>query len=170
LVFDWYIAGLSLTSLTPFAVAPNRIASHCHSVIGLADMVLRVPSLQHVCIPFLNGFPTVDWSSVGHENRVVREEGGDGGCIVIIAALRVWMRKIILPGKIRRDDLARARRSEKDRITARDRRIREFPLSMSPNAVAKALREEGSYSKKTTVYHIEYRVRRLREKALRDQT
>jgi hypothetical protein len=79
------------------------------------------------------------------------------------AALGVWMRKIILPGKIRRDDLARARRSEKDRITARDRRIMEFPSSISPNAVAKALRAEGWYSAKTTVYHIEYRVRRLRK-------
>jgi hypothetical protein len=33
---------------------------------------------------------------------------------------------------------------------------------MSPNAVAKALIEEGWYSKKTKVYYIEFRVRRLR--------
>jgi hypothetical protein len=53
------------------------------------------------------------------------------------------MRKIILPGKVRRDDIARARRTEKETVEARDRCILEFPLSMSPNAVAKALREEG---------------------------
>jgi hypothetical protein len=76
---------------------------------------------------------TVDEFSRAYESASPEEQ----------AALRVWMRKIILPGKIRRDDLARARRSEKDRITARDRRIMEFRLSMSPNAVAKALREEG---------------------------
>jgi hypothetical protein len=48
-------------------------------------------------------------------------------------------------------------------------RILEFPLSMTANAVAKAVRAEGWYSPKTTVYHIEYRVRRLREKAERER-
>jgi hypothetical protein len=76
------------------------------------------------------------------------------------------MRGIILPGKVSREDLARCRRNEKESVAARDRHILEFPLSMSPNAVAKALRAEGWYSKGTTVYYIEYRVRRLREKAL----
>ena len=81
------------------------------------------------------------------------------------AELRVWMRKIILPGKVRRDDVARARRSEKENVEARDRRILDFPLSTSPNAVAKALRAEGWYSMKTTVYYIEHRERAQREKA-----
>jgi hypothetical protein len=67
-------------------------------------------------------------------------------------------------GKARRDDLARARRSEKGSVAARDRRILEFPLSMSFNAVAKALIGEGWYSRKTKVYYIEFRVRRLRER------
>jgi hypothetical protein len=66
-------------------------------------------------------------------------------------ALRVWMRGIILPGKVSRKDLARCRRNEKESVAARDRRILEFPLSMSPNAVAKALIGEGWYSKKTKV-------------------
>jgi len=84
------------------------------------------------------------------------------------AALRVWMRNIILPGIVRRSDLDRVRRSERESVAARDRRILEFPLSMSPNAVAKALRAEGCYSKGTTVHYIEHRVRRLREKAERE--
>jgi hypothetical protein len=55
------------------------------------------------------------------------------------AALRVWMRGVILPGKVSRKDLTRSRRNEKESVAARDCRILEFPLSMSPNAVAKAL-------------------------------
>ena len=35
---------------------------------------------------------------------------------------------------------------------------------MSPNAVAKTLKTEGWYGPKTTVYYIEYRVRRLRRR------
>jgi hypothetical protein len=79
------------------------------------------------------------------------------------AQLRVWMRNIILPGIVRRTDLNRVRRSEKESIETRDRRILEFPSRMSPKEVAKALRAEGWYSTKTTVYHIEHRVRRLRK-------
>ena len=85
------------------------------------------------------------------------------------AALRVWMRGVILPGKVSRKDLDRCRRAEKEKIAARDRRILEFPLSMSPNAVAKALIGEAWYSKGTTVYYIEYRVKRLRTKAEREK-
>jgi hypothetical protein len=80
------------------------------------------------------------------------------------AELRVWMRNIILPGIVRRTDLDRVRRSEKGSIEARDRRILEFPSTMSPKEVAKALRAEEWYSTKTTVYHIEHRVKRLRKK------
>ena len=80
------------------------------------------------------------------------------------AALRVWMRDVILPQRKPRKDLKLSRRCEKDLIAACDRRILEFPFSMSPNAVAKTLKAEGWYGPKTTVYYIEYRVRRLREK------
>ena len=80
------------------------------------------------------------------------------------AALRVWMRNIIRPQKEPRVDVARARRFENDSVEARNRRMLEFPLSMSPRAVAKMLKAEGWYGPKTTVYYIEYRVRRLREK------
>jgi hypothetical protein len=74
------------------------------------------------------------------------------------------MRNVVLPGDFRRSDLGRVRRNEKESVEERDRRILEFPLSMSPNAVAKALRAEGWYSKGTAVYYIGYRVRRLRAK------
>ena len=57
----------------------------------------------------------------------------------------------------------------KENVAARDRHILEFPLSMSPNAVAKALKAQGWYSKGTTVYYIKYRVRRLRTKAEREK-
>jgi hypothetical protein len=57
--------------------------------------------------------------------------------------LRAWMRDIILPRKQRRNDFIRSLRSEKDSIAARDRRILEFPLSMSPNAIAKILKTEA---------------------------
>jgi hypothetical protein len=74
------------------------------------------------------------------------------------AALRVWMRDIVLPRKEGRNNLARSRRSEKDSVAARDRRILEFPLSTSSKTVAKVLKTEGWYSPKTTIYHIEFRV------------
>jgi hypothetical protein len=71
------------------------------------------------------------------------------------AALRVWMRNIVLPRKEGRNDLAKSRRSEKDSVAARDRRILEFPLSMSPRAVAKMLTGRGLvHGRKTTVYYI----------------
>jgi hypothetical protein len=80
------------------------------------------------------------------------------------AALRVWMRNIIRPQKEPRVDVAKARRFEKDTVEARDRRMLELPLSMSHREVAQFLQAEGWFSPKTTVYYIEYRVRRLREK------
>lgn len=60
-------------------------------------------------------------------------------------------------------NLEMSRRCEKDAIAACDRRILEFPLEISPNAVAKTW-----YGPKTTVYYIEYRVRRLRERVNRE--
>ena len=80
------------------------------------------------------------------------------------ALLRVWMRDIIRPQKKPRVDVAKARRFEKDSVEARNRRILEFPLSMSDREIAKTLQAEGYFSLKTTVYYIEYRVKRLREK------
>ena len=80
------------------------------------------------------------------------------------AALRVWTRDTIRPQKKPRVDVAKARKFEKDSVEARDRRILELPLSMSPREVAKILQAEGWFSLKTTIYYIGYRVRRLREK------
>ena len=53
--------------------------------------------------------------------------------------------------------------NEKESVLARDRQILEFPLSISPNEVAKTLKAEGWYDKGTTVYYIGFRVRRLRK-------
>ena len=78
------------------------------------------------------------------------------------ALLRVWMRDIIRPQNKPRVDVAKARRFEKDSVEARNRRILEFPLSMSYREIAKTLQAEGYFSLKTTVYYIEFRVRRLR--------
>jgi hypothetical protein len=80
------------------------------------------------------------------------------------AALRVWMREIVVPQREPRKDLSRSRRSEKGSVATCDRQIPEFPPSMSHREVAKLLQAEGWLSPKTTVYYIEYRVRRLREK------
>jgi len=44
--------------------------------------------------------------------------------------------------------------------------VLEFPLSISPRAAAKILKAEGWYSPKTTIYHIEDRVRRCVERAI----
>jgi hypothetical protein len=76
-------AGVALPGITPFSGCPQLIASRTYQVRGipieLGDVAFGVPSLEQVCIPFLNGLPTVDWSSVRHKNRVVREERSDGG-------------------------------------------------------------------------------------------
>ena len=55
--------------------------------------------------------------------------------------------------------------ARRDNVTTCDRRTLEFPLSIAPREVAKMLKAEGWYGPKTTVYHVEFRVRRLREKA-----
>ena len=55
------------------------------------------------------------------------------------AALRAWMRNIILHGIARRVDMDCFRRSEKESIEVRDRRILEFPRTISPKEVAKAV-------------------------------
>jgi len=86
------------------------------------------------------------------------------------AALRVWMREIIVPQSEPTKDLAKSRRCEKDSIAARDRRILEFPFSTCSKTVAQILKAEGWYGPKTTIYYIEFRVRRLREKRGRPST
>ena len=47
-----------------------------------------------------------------------------------------------LPGNLRRSDLDRVRRNEKESVAVCDRRVLELPPSMSPDAVTKALRAE----------------------------
>ena len=68
------------------------------------------------------------------------------------AALRVWMRDVILPQKKPRKNLKLSKRCEKDIIAACDRRILEFPISMSSKTIAKTLKAEGSYAQGTTIY------------------
>jgi hypothetical protein len=80
------------------------------------------------------------------------------------------MRNIILPGNLRRSDLDRVRRSEKESVRSRDRRILEFSLSTSPDEIIKKLRAEGWYSPKATSYHIKLRIIRVRARAKRKKT
>jgi len=47
-------------------------------------MVAVVPLLDVVCKPFLDGLPTVHRSFGCHKNRVLREERGQGGGIVVV--------------------------------------------------------------------------------------
>ena len=51
-----------------------------------------------------------------------------------------------------------------------DRRILEFAFSTCSKTVAQILKAEGWYGPKTTIYYIEFRVRRLREKRGRPST
>jgi hypothetical protein len=50
-------------------------------LIDRDDMIAEMHFLEEVCIPFLDRLPTVDWSSVGHINRILREAGG--GIIIV---------------------------------------------------------------------------------------
>jgi hypothetical protein len=65
------------------------------------------------------------------------------------------MRDIVLPRKEGRNDVVKSRRSEKDSVAARDRRMHEFPLLMSSKTAGRIPKTEGWYSPKTTIYHIE---------------
>ena len=47
-------------------------------------MVFGVPSLEHVCIQFLNG--TVDESPVTRKNRILRKERSDGAASLLFAS------------------------------------------------------------------------------------
>jgi hypothetical protein len=84
--FGW-AAGLALSSRTPFSGCPQRIAIRAYHVRGipieLGHMGFVVPPLVHVFVPFLNSLPTIDWSPVRHKHRVLREERGDGGWVVV---------------------------------------------------------------------------------------
>jgi hypothetical protein len=109
-----------------------------------------------------------DFEPLAYEQSRLRRLGLDQqGITLRVSRVAELMRSIVLPGNLRRD-LGRVRGSEKESVAAHDRRILEFPLSMSPNAVAKTLRAERWYILKTTVYYIEYRVRRLRAEAERE--
>jgi len=50
-------------------------------------MVVAMHFLAHICIMFLNGLPTVNWSCVIHQNRVLREVRGQGDGIVVVPRL-----------------------------------------------------------------------------------
>jgi hypothetical protein len=80
------------------------------------------------------------------------------------------MREIVVPQREPTKDLAKSRRCEKDSIAARDRRILEFPFSTCSKTAAQILKAEGWYGPKTTIYYIEFRLRRLREKRIRPST
>jgi hypothetical protein len=68
------IAVLVLKSLSPFPVAPYLIAGCTYNMrailIGLAESIFWMPLLECVCIPFLDGLPTVNRSYIRHKNRV----------------------------------------------------------------------------------------------------
>ena len=55
--------------------------------IGLVDMLADMNLREEVCELFLDGFPTVNRSFRRHLNRVLREERGQGGCIVVVECL-----------------------------------------------------------------------------------
>ena len=50
-------------------------------------MVAEMHLLEHVCIIFLDGLPTVNRSCVRHQNRVLREERSKGGGIVVVVCI-----------------------------------------------------------------------------------
>ena len=51
------------------------------------DSVAEMKLFEHVCLIFLDGLPTVNRSCVRHKNRVLREERGHGGGIVVVSCL-----------------------------------------------------------------------------------
>jgi len=85
---------LALNSQTPFSGCPHLIASRTYNVRGKLidrdEMVAEMHFLEQVCKIFLDGLPTVNRSSVRHINRVLREERGDGGGIVLVPWLGMF--------------------------------------------------------------------------------
>src|SRR5580704_16339676 len=82
---------LALKSQTPFPIAPCLIASRSYNVRGIliafANMVADAPLLEQVCKRFLDRLPTVNRSCVIHKNGILREKGGYGSGIVVVARL-----------------------------------------------------------------------------------
>ena len=87
-------AVLALNSRTPFSGRPHLIASRTYNVRGILidrdEMVAEMHLLEHVCIMFLDGLPTVNRSCVRHINRVLREERGHGGGIVVVECIVIF--------------------------------------------------------------------------------
>ena len=85
------IATLDLPSHTPCSVFPHLLTICTYRVrgirIGRRDIVAETPLLEQVCIILLDGLPTVNRSSVSHQNRVLCEERGQGRGIVVVKCL-----------------------------------------------------------------------------------
>jgi hypothetical protein len=76
-------------------------------------MVAYLHVLEHVCPIFLEGLPAVNRSSVRYLNSVLREERGQGSCIVVVPCLvkfiskrenllaQLWIWRVCLLGKDR---------------------------------------------------------------------
>jgi len=61
-------------------------------------MIAEMHFLEEVCIPLPNSLPTVDWSSVCHINRILREaRGGGGGIIIVRCFASSWRSKVLWP-------------------------------------------------------------------------
>jgi hypothetical protein len=84
-----------LNSRTPFPVAPFLIASRSYNVrgilIALADMVAEMNLFEQLCIIFPDGLPTVNRSSVIHQNRVLLEGRGQGDFIAVVECLGIFL-------------------------------------------------------------------------------
>jgi len=73
---------------TPFSTRYSYIISRTYNTngirISLADMVAGICSLEPFCVLLLDSLPTVNRSTVRYENRVLREERGQSGSIIVI--------------------------------------------------------------------------------------
>src|SRR5580692_10644045 len=56
-------------------------------LIDRVETVADMKMLEQVCITFFDGLPTVNRSFVRHISRVLREERGHSGCIVVVECL-----------------------------------------------------------------------------------
>ena len=76
-----------MNSLTPFSIFPYFITSRTYSVgaalIRYSNMLFNFQLLEKVFVPFLDGFPTVDRTCIGHKKPVFRKEGGNGSCVAV---------------------------------------------------------------------------------------
>ena len=72
------ISAFDRNSLTPFSDPPCLVASRTDTIRGilirLAFKVVGMELLEHVCIPFFYGLPTVNGPGVCHKYCVVSEE------------------------------------------------------------------------------------------------